>query len=274
MRPMRAIRPCLLVVTCAAALPAAEQSVGDQFVIAIERGNLADVRALVEAGNSADTPIEYGENKTTPLLKAAWNGRRDIVKYLLSKGAAVNGRDSDGQSALQEAAVRGFDDVVEVLLQAGADAKAEDKRGNTPFGAALFNGHLDVAEILLKAGADPNHADPYGITPLMTASSVCNVEGIRFLVKAGAKVDKISQLEYGGSTALTTAVTVGQADCARELLEQGANPTLRMKDGSTALSKAKGAGNTEMVDLLQAAAAKFKPATGGKPTKAPPAKKP
>lgn len=267
---MRPIQSCLLafgVLAAGLSTAAAERSVGDEFVIAIERASLADVRALVEAGNSPDTPIEHGENKTLPLLKAAWNGRRDIVKYLLSKGAAVNGRDSDGQSALHEAAVRGFDDVVEVLLQAGADAKAEDKRGNTPFGAALFNGHVDVAEMLLKAGADPNHTDPSGITPLMTASSVCNVEGIRFLVGAGAKVDKISQLEYGGSTALTTAVIVGQAECVRELLQQGANPLLKMKDGSTALSKAKEAGNTEIVTLLEAAAAKFKPSKTAPPRK-------
>jgi ankyrin repeat protein len=255
-----------------AVLLAAEQTPGDRFAIAIEAANLAAVKALVEGGASPDTPIEYGENKTTPLHKAAREGRRDIVKYLLSKGAQVNGRDSDGKTPLVEAVTRGFDDVVDVLLAAGADAKAADSRGNTPFSMAAGGGHFDIAEVLLKRGADPNAAFTAGITPLMAASSICNVETIQFLVKAGAKVDKISQLEYGGSTALTTAVSVSQVECIRELLAQGANPTLKMKDGSTALSKAKEAGNPEIVALLEAAAAKFKPKPGAAP--APPVKKP
>jgi ankyrin repeat protein len=255
---------CLVLATALSApvAGAAEHSAGDKFAIAIEGANLAAVKALVEEGASPDTPIEYGEHKTTPLNKAAWNGRRDIVKYLLSKGAAVNGKDSDGKTALHDAVTRGFDDVVDVLLAAGADARVADSRGNTPFSAAMFGGHYDIAEVLLKAGADPNAAFTAGITPLMGASSICNVESIRFLVKAGAKVDKVSQLEYGGQTALTTAVSVGQTDCVRELLEQGANPALKMKDGSTAISKAKEAGNQEVVALLEAAAAKFKPRTG------------
>jgi uncharacterized protein len=148
------------------------------------------------------------------------------------------------------------------LLAAGADAKAADSRGNTPFSAAMFNGHFEVAQTLLKAGADPNAAFTAGITPLMGASSICNVEAIRFLVKAGAKVDKVSQLEYGGQTALTTAVSTGQLECVKELLEQGANPTLKMKDGSTAISKAKEGDNKEVVALLEGAAARFKPKTG------------
>ena len=262
------IAPAVLLSACLAApLAAAERSVGDEFAIAVERGDLAAVKALVEGGNSPDTPIEYGEHKTTPLMKAAWNGRRDIVKYLLSKGADANGRDSEGQSPLYEAAVRGFDDVAEALLQGGADVKGADKQGNTPFSAAVGNAQFDLAELLLKAGADPNFSGSYGITPLMTASSICNVEAIRFLVKSGAKVDKVSQLEYGGSTALTTAVSVGQADCVRELLEQGANPSLKMKDGSTALTKAREAQNTELVTLLEGAAAKArpKPAVAAKP---------
>jgi ankyrin repeat protein len=248
---------CLMVAAALSGglLGAAEHSPGDKFVIAIEGANLAAVKALVEEGASPDTPVEYGEHKTTPLHKAAWNGRRDIAKYLLSKGATVDGRDTDGQTPLLQAVTRGFDDVVDVLLAAGADAKAADSRGNTPFSAAMFGGHYDIAEVLLKAGADPNAAFTAGITPLMGASSICNVESIRFLVKAGAKVDKVSQLEYGGSTALTTAVSVGQTDCVRELLEQGASPTLKMKDGSTAISKAKEAGNQEVVALLEAAAA-------------------
>jgi ankyrin repeat protein len=258
-----------LLALCVGAARAEEQSVGDQFAIAIERANLAEVKSLVDAGNSADTPIEYGEHHTTPLLKAADSGRRDIVKYLLSKGADPNGHDTEGQHALYGAASRGFDDVVEVLLQGGADPNAPNNQGNRALGAAVGGGHFDVALILLKAGAKVDATDDYGITTLMGQSSVCNVDAIRFLVKAGAKVNNVTQLEYGGSTPLTTAVTVGQADCVKELLAQGANPALKMKDGSTAISKAKEAGNTELLALLSAAAPKVAPRPPAAPAKKP-----
>jgi ankyrin repeat protein len=258
-----------LAILSGARSTAEEQSVGDQFAIAIERANLAGVKSLVDAGNSADTPIEYGEHHTTPLLKAAGDGRRDIVKYLLSKGADANGHDTEGQHALYGAAGRGFDDVVEVLIQAGADVNAPNNQGNRALGAAVGGGHFDVAEILLKAGAKVDATDDYGITTLMAASSICNVDAIRFLVKAGAKVNNVTQLEYGGSTPLTTAVTVGQTECVKELLAQGANPSLKMKDGATAISKAKEAGNTELLALLSAATPKAAPRPPAAPTKKP-----
>ena len=83
-----------------------------------------------------------------------------------------------------------------------------------------------------------------------------------------AKVNAITQLEYGGSTALTTAASVGQVGSVKALLELGADPRLKMKDGGTALSHAQESKNEEVVALIQAALAKAPP-----PAKAPPARK-
>jgi ankyrin repeat protein len=89
-----------LFVAAASAASGAERSVGDELAIAIEGGDLAKVKSLVEGGNPADTPIVYGENKQTPLFKAAGGGQTAIVKYLLSKGANVDADDFWGRSPL------------------------------------------------------------------------------------------------------------------------------------------------------------------------------
>jgi ankyrin repeat protein len=256
----------LVALLALAPAPAEKRSVGDQLAIAIERADLPALKALIEAGNPADTPIQYGPKGITPLMKAAWEGRADVAKYLIAQGANVNALSTDGEDTpLAQAATRGYDDVVEILLKAGANAKAKNKNGYAALGAALFNGHLDVADQLLAAGADVNGADNYGITPLMTASSICNPDLLRYLAEKGAVVDKISQLEYGGSTALTTAAGTGQVECVKALLELGADPRLKMKDGGTALSHAQESKNNECVALIQAALAKAPPKPVAKP---------
>jgi uncharacterized protein len=245
------------LLLAATAAPAAERPVGAELAIAIESANLARVKELVEGGASPDTLIEYDERKITPLMKASWDGRRDIAKYLISKGASVNAKGQpDGETALGQAIVRGFDDVIELLLASGADVRAQDARGNSPFALAMFDNQYEVAEMLLKAGADLDAPGTAGMTPLLTAASMGNEEALQFLLGHGAKVNKIGQLEYGGQTALTSAAGRSQVACVKALLAAGADPHIKMQDGRTALSMAQETGNQEVIALLKEALAK------------------
>jgi len=254
----------------AAAGAAAQETLGDRFESAISRGNLRAVKELVEdVGAPVDTPITYGEHHVTPLAKAADGGRTEIVAYLIGKGANVNARGTaDGQTPLLSAVMRGFDEVVAKLLAAGADIKLKDARGNSAFMIAAAGGRVEIGDMLIAKGADPNEADQYGLTALHTASTMSGEETLRWLVAKGAKVNKISQLEYGGTTALTTAARVGNADNVRVLLDLGADPRLKMKDGSTALSNAEASGSAETVALIKAALARA-PAAPAKPAAKP-----
>jgi ankyrin repeat protein len=269
---MRAtVRPASIAVCLglAALVSAAEQSLSDRFAVAIDRGDLAAVKALVEEGNPPDSAIDYGGEPITPLYKAAGEGRTEIVKYLIEKGADVNFRGKEwGHTPLSEAAGRGFDDVIEVLLKAGADPKVKDRNGYTAFAIAALGGQTDAAEALI-AHSDVNAADNYGNTLLMAATTTGQTEAIRWLVGKGAAIDKVSQLEYGGRTALISAAEVGALESARTLLELGANPHLKMKDGSTALSHAQASSmkNDELVELIKAALAKAPPVKAKAATK-------
>lgn len=258
--PTRAVAASFLVLL-AGWVHGEDRIPGADFAIAIERGDLNGVKALVEGGQSPDTFIVYGENKQTPLLKAAGDGKTDIVKYLVSKGANVNFKTADfGQTPLSQAVSRGFDDTVEALLKGGADPGIGDRNGYTPFALAVMGGHFDIAETLLERGADVNGTDAYGNTWLLACATTGNPEAIRWLVGKGADVNKVFGLQYGGNTALTMAARVGQLESVQTLLELGANPHLKMKDGGTALSKAEESKNAEVVGLIKAALAKPAPA--------------
>lgn len=270
---MRMLSVAALAFAAATAVSAAETNPGEAFATAIANSDLAAVKALVEGGNPADTPIVYGESRETPLLKASDAGKTDIVKYLISKGANVNFRTAQfGQTPLIEAVGRGFDDIVDVLLKAGADPGIKDHTGYPAFALAVMEGQYDIAEVLLKAGGNVNGTDDYGNTWLSGCATTGNPTGMRWLVAHGADVNKVSGLQYGGSTALTSAAMVGNAESVRTLLELGANPRLTMKDGGTALSHAQESKNAEVVELIKAALAKAPPPAGPKP--AAPAKKP
>src|SRR5512146_3098620 len=95
----------------------AEFTTGEKFAIAIEKGDIEGVKELVEGGAKADTRIEYGEHKITPLMKACWEGNAEIAEYLLDKGANVNAADEGGQTALFSAIMKEDAGIVEMLIK-------------------------------------------------------------------------------------------------------------------------------------------------------------
>jgi ankyrin repeat protein len=73
--------------------------------------------------------VEVGERRKgnstrfTPLMQAAKEGRLDMVKLFVSKGANINYQNEYKQSALSEAVILEHYDVVLFLLQSGVDYK-------------------------------------------------------------------------------------------------------------------------------------------------------
>src|SRR5262249_25795870 len=86
--------------------------------------------------------------------QAAIDGDGAGLARLLEAGAAINGRDGKGQTALMLAARRGHQDAVDLLLQRGADPDVAAKYGLTALMLAIVNGHAAVARSLVDAGAD------------------------------------------------------------------------------------------------------------------------
>lgn len=95
------------------------------------------VRMLVDAGAS----LENDPSNYTPLAYAAHQGHNRIVRYLLSRGARVDGEVRDGiayvNTPLMMAAIQGHEDTAMWLLRAGADARIRVYRGATAAELAL-----------------------------------------------------------------------------------------------------------------------------------------
>ena len=106
------------------------------------------VRLLVEAGAS----LENAPNFYTPLAYAAYQGHNRIVRYLIERGARVDGGADGGvayvNTPLMMAAIQGHADTAIWLLRAGANPKVRIHMGHTAAELAQKHNHGNVITAL------------------------------------------------------------------------------------------------------------------------------
>lgn len=98
----------------------------------------------------------YGKNivnardniRARAITWAAFEGRTEIVRVLLDRGADVNAGGTDDRPALSWAAQWGHAETVKVLLDRGASIHAKDVFNKTPFDAARDGRGDKAGEIL------------------------------------------------------------------------------------------------------------------------------
>lgn len=131
-------------------------------------GDLEKAELLVKKGanvNSAEP-----KKKRTVLMVAAAKGQFDIVKFLHGKGADINARDSDSQTALMYASRQRFNAtpdnaIAEFLLSNGAEVNVRTKKkGYTVLMLAASAGNVELVQHLLEKGADPSIEDNFGVS--------------------------------------------------------------------------------------------------------------
>jgi ankyrin len=166
-----------------------------------------------------------------PLVDAVERGDLASVRALVGQRTDVNAARDDGLTALHAAVNADRLDITDALLKAGANASAKDRYGITPIYLAAQNGSAPLIQRLLEAGADPNATDPGGETALMTATRTGAVPAIRLLLERGAQVDARDP-EFQ-QTALMIAVREDHAPAVEALLKAGASVDAQTRKGPT-----------------------------------------
>jgi len=82
---------------------------------AAEAGDLVSLKKLAEAG--ADLNVQGGGREWSPIMKAAFDGNIDIVRYLKSQGVDLDLTDSEGNTALDLAEQQYNTDVSNLLRE-------------------------------------------------------------------------------------------------------------------------------------------------------------
>ena len=207
---------------------------GADLHVAARAGDVAAIAELLAKGADPNSRDGLGG---TPLHDATWGGHRKVVELLLSKGANVNARHKEGGSTpLHYAVITDRIEMVELLLARGADPKLRYGQGSTILHLSANRGYVSMSKYLIAQGAELNVRDDAGATPLEEAVWKGRVELVRLLLDNGALADDVNPKSGDGLTHI--AARRGHADVLALLIERGADPLKKSKEGATPIDEA------------------------------------
>jgi ankyrin repeat protein len=188
-----------------------DDGVYSPLILASERGYLDVVKMLLARGADFSRPSPSGD---TALRGAARSGQRELVEFLIERGADVN----QGLPLLG-AAFRNRRDMVKLLLDKGADVNAVDKDGRSALWMVSGDEYEEMMRLLFSRGANASVQSIYGETALMRAVRSGQEKAAALLLAQGAN---LHAKDKAGKTALDHAN--GRPRLQRILLDHGANP--------------------------------------------------
>jgi ankyrin len=227
-----------LLIAAGANVRAANRDGATPLYLAASNGSAAMIEKLLKAGADPNEKQSHGE---TPLMFGARSGNLDAIKVLLDRRADVNAKETlRGTTALMWAADQKHAEAVRLLAQRGADVSAAsnpDTKGNRAYLAPPVQARLRAA---LAAGKDPGDLlAPGGEQARVTAPAGRGGRGAAPAKPAAPKPEdvvaaadaaaaessfgRVTDTDGGGLTPLVYAARQDCLDCAKVLLEAGAN---------------------------------------------------
>lgn len=228
------------------------------------------IELLVEKGASINTLNKRGNSILHELIDKAdtrkWGRRstRDMLKFLIDKGANKNIKNTLGLTPLQTAERKGYLDISMVFYKSGIkggktdlhmaviersrykirrllnnnseDINKRDSSKRTPLHWAVLNNDSSIVSMLLDKGADPNIKDIDGKTPVYFATILSNSYILGKLIRKGGDV----KIKYNKKTLIHKLSEKKISNYSNRrilniLLEKGVNINAQDRAGMTAL---------------------------------------
>lgn len=180
--------------------------------------------------------IDIASKDQTPLMLACLLGEIEIIQLLLAKGANPFNKDKDGYTSFHLAFEQHNDEISKLLIpylgEKDIDMKTSSER--TMLMLACESGSAEVVAMLLAKGANPLLKDCKDRVALHYAVRG-HIEIVDLLIKQ-IDDENIDTADQDGHTPLMIACRRDEIEIIKLLLDKGANPFLRDRDGWTAFS--------------------------------------
>jgi len=176
---------------------------GELLQTAIINNEIDIAEELIEKGIPVNIRFEYLEE--TPLMLAVEGGQKELVRFLLEKGADVDLADIYGDNSLHIACNCEDVEIFNMVVDKCSDINKKNKDDEAPIHIVCENGNARILEGLIEKGADINQPTSIEFTtntivgkkvergyktPLYVAAQNNNKECIEMLVNNGADVEK------------------------------------------------------------------------------------
>ncbi|PCG18899.1 ankyrin repeat domain-containing protein [Brachyspira sp. G79] len=159
----------------------------DELMNAVSKGDMKALEKLIKD----DTDLNKQYDNITPLNLAAARNDKEMVKFLVEKGADINLEDGYGYTPLMKAIDYYNIGLAKNIIDLKPDLNAIcSATGDTPLtylvNAKKYGGGADLCYYMIKNGADINKKNKEGNTPLMIAAASYNYGIVGVLVNMGA----------------------------------------------------------------------------------------
>uniref|UniRef100_A0A8B9LDZ8 Oxysterol-binding protein n=1 Tax=Astyanax mexicanus TaxID=7994 RepID=A0A8B9LDZ8_ASTMX len=204
----------------------------EQFLRDARNGNLQGIQKLLMSKIKEEVKIDVnckGKSKSnfgwTPLHLACYFGHRDVVEELLKAGADANLTNNVGDTPLHKAAFTGRKEVVMLLLQYDACPAVINGTAQIPKDITRneeVRSMLEAAERTEERKLEQQVLEAAREGATTTLLKLLNRE----------KPPNINCTDLLGNTPLHCAAYRAQKQCAVKLLQNGANPNIKNKNGN------------------------------------------
>lgn len=188
---------------------------------------------------------------TMNIFEAAQHG--DVIRcaeLIEHQGIDINCCDNDKVSLLHWAAINNRKELINYLIVKGAIVDSVGGILNTtPLHWAIRQGHLASVVLLLQSGADPSFIDAEGLAGIHIAAQFGHTATVAYLIAKGVNVNLPDK--NGMTSLMHSVIKHSSSDPTRLLLKFGANTsTQEFQAGNTALHFAIFVKNRSAVSLL------------------------
>ena len=162
---------------------------------ACDRGHYTVARILIE---TASASIDHGPNNPL-LIDAVIHQRLDTIQFLIENNYVhidqTKERNEPNFNSLMLSAARGYKQIVGYLLEKGANIDCRSSKKETALAYAALHGHLDIVQLLYSKGAKTDLRNQNEETPLIIAFENDQSHIVDYLLSVTQEELSIDELE-------------------------------------------------------------------------------